>query len=237
MSIFSPKKDEALNADVAGQMLQNIFDECEVEPNTVPLDDLQSYSNYRKDRFFMQKVILVIIMLLFLALPLMFFGPKIDVIEQTSQAPTPTYSLDVSSLLPITSVKATVNGQNVPVYEKDKRVYSVEPEVSGEMTITVTCVNNQYVSTKVNVSTIDREVPQVVNDKVKDGLVYIYLKDAGSGIDYKSITARDMNQNSVELVKYDADEGWIAFDYPVKSINISIPDKSENILQLALTIK
>ncbi|MDY5607379.1 MAG: hypothetical protein SPF55_05870, partial [Lentihominibacter sp.] len=63
------KNKEELNSDVADQMLQNIFNICEVEPNTVPLDNLKSYSNYRKDRFFLQKVILVIVMLLFLALP------------------------------------------------------------------------------------------------------------------------------------------------------------------------
>jgi 2-polyprenyl-3-methyl-5-hydroxy-6-metoxy-1,4-benzoquinol methylase len=80
-------------------------------------------------------------------------------------------------------------------------------------------------------------VPKVVNDVVKDDLIYLYLKDEGSGVDYKKITAQDMNQNSIEPVKYDADEDWVAFRYPEKSINISIPDKSDNVLQLALTIK
>ena len=105
---------------------------------------------------------MVVILLLFLAIPFLFIGPKIQVIEQTAQTPTPTYRLDVDSLLPITSVKATVNGENVPVYEKDKLVYSIEPEISGKMEITVTSVNHQYSATTVNVEAIDREVPKVI---------------------------------------------------------------------------
>ena len=231
------KKEDELSTDVAGQMLQNIFDVCEVEPNTVPLDDLQSYSNYRKDRFFLQKVILVVIMLLFLAIPFMFIGPKIGMLEQVTAAPHPTYHLDVDSLLPVTSVKATVDGVDVPVYEKQKKVYSIEPEISGTMTVTVTCVNNQWETTEVQVSTIDREVPEVTNDQVKDGYVYIYLKDEGSGVDWAKIYAQNANGDTFKPEKYDAKAGWIAFKYPEKSINIFITDKSENVLQLALTIK
>ncbi|MCQ2546293.1 MAG: hypothetical protein MJ161_01940 [Clostridia bacterium] len=235
--LFNKKKQEELNADVAGQMLQNIFDVCEVEPNTVPLDDLQSYSNYRKDRFFLQKVILVVVMLLFLAIPLMFLGPKIAVLEQVTQAPHPTFHLDVDSVLPVTSVKANVDGQDVPVYEKHKKVYSIEPDISGTMTVTVTCVNNQYETAQVQVSTIDRDVPKVVSDEAKDGMIYIYLKDEGSGIAWSKIYAQKSDGSTFKPAKYDANKGWIAFPYPKESINIFVPDKSENVLQLALTIK
>lgn len=231
------RKEEELNTEVASQMLQNIFDVCEVEPNTVPLNDLESYSNYRKDRFFTQKVLLIVIMLLFCAIPLMFIGPKIGVIEQTSTAPHPAYHLDVDSVLPVTSVKAQVNGQDVPVYEKQKKVYSIEPDVSGLMTVTVTCVNNQWTTTEVEVSTIDREVPEVVSDELSDGFVYLHLKDEGSGIDYKKIYAQNAEGESFKPDKYNEEAGWIAFKYPESSINIFISDKAENVLQLALTIK
>lgn len=237
MSLFKKKEKDALDAAVAGQMLQNIFDVCEVEPNTVPLDELESYSNYRKDRFFLQKVILVIIMLLFLAIPFLFMGPSIGVLEQETPAPHPTFHLDVDSVLPITSVKATIDGQNVPVYEKEKKVFSIEPEIGGEMLVTVTCVNNQYTTDTIHVSTIDREVPQVVKDSVRDGYIYIYVKDEGSGIDYGKIYAQNSDGDKFKPDKIDKKEGYIAFKYPKSSINIFIPDKSENQLQLALTLK
>lgn len=235
--LFNRKKHEELNADVAGQMLQNIFDVCEVEPNTVPLDDLQSYSNYRKDRFFLQKVVLVIVMLLFLAIPLMFVAPKITVLEQVTQAPHPAYNLNVDSVLPITSVRASVNGQDVPVYEKQEKVYSIEPDISGTMVVTVKCVNNQYAMQQIEVSTIDRDVPNVVSDETKNGMIYIYLEDEGSGVAWQKIYAKKSDGTEFKPDKYDADAGWIAFKYPKESINIFVPDKSENILQLALTIK
>lgn len=233
---FKTTKEE-LSSDVADQMLKNIFDVCEVEPNTVPLDDLKSYSNYRKDRFFLQKVILVIIMLLFLALPAMFIAPKIQVLEQVTEAPHPAYHLGVDSILPITSVTATVDGVNVPVYEKQKKVYSIEPEISGTMTVTVTCVNNQWTSRQIQVSTIDRDVPEVVEDRLEGDFVYLYLKDEGSGVAWSKIYATGTDGETIKPEKYNAKEGWIAIRYPSSSINIFIPDKSENVLQLALTIK
>ena len=231
------KNKEELNSDVADQMLQNIFNICEVEPNTVPLDNLKSYSNYRKDRFFLQKVILVIVMLLFLALPLMFIGPKIQVLEQVTQEPHQSYHLGVDSILPITSVTATVDGVNVPVYETQKKVYSIEPEISGTMTVTVKCVNNQWTTRQIQVSTIDREVPVVTDDSLRGDYVYLYLKDEGSGVAWDKIYAQSSQGETFKPDKYDAKAGWIAFRYPDSSINVFIPDKSENVLQLALTIK
>ncbi|MDD6190094.1 MAG: hypothetical protein PUB75_00690 [Firmicutes bacterium] len=234
--IFNRKKDE-LNVEVADQMLQNIFDVCEVEPNTVPLNDLQSYSNYRKDRFFLQKVILVIVMLLFLALPLFFFGPKISVLEQSSDSPHPTYHLGVDSIMPVTSVKATIDGKNVPVYEKQKKVYSIEPDTGGEMTVTVSCLNNQSTTETITVSAIDRDVPKVTSDSIRDNLVYLSLEDEGSGIAWDKIYIMKSDGSKYEPTEYNAEEGWVSLEYPNESVNIFIPDNADNVLQLALTIK
>ncbi len=52
------------------------------------------------------------------------------------------------------------------------------------MTITVNWCEQLPVTDTIHVSTIDRDVPEVVSDYVKGGYVYIYLKDEGSGIDY-----------------------------------------------------
>ena len=75
---FKKPKGPVLDESLASQMLENIFDACEVEPNTVPLSVLTSYSNYRRERFLLQKVLLVIILLFFCLAPLMFIAPDID---------------------------------------------------------------------------------------------------------------------------------------------------------------
>ena len=68
----SKKKQPALDDETAALMLGNIFNACEKEPNTVPLSVLTSYSNYRRERFLLQKVILLIVFLLFCTLPFWF---------------------------------------------------------------------------------------------------------------------------------------------------------------------
>ena len=60
-----PKMDAAS----ATRILENVFDECEMKPNSVPIEALSAYSSYRKERFALQKTIIVIAMILFLLLP------------------------------------------------------------------------------------------------------------------------------------------------------------------------
>ena len=64
------EKDPKLDALAATKLLENVFEECNVEPNTVPMEALSAYSGYRKERFFLQRLILVIAIVLFMLLPL-----------------------------------------------------------------------------------------------------------------------------------------------------------------------
>ena len=73
---FHSKKDMQLDPQVASQMLSNIFDACDIEQNSVPLEVLTSYSNYRKERYTFQKFTIAIIMILFFLLPILFEAPK-----------------------------------------------------------------------------------------------------------------------------------------------------------------
>ncbi len=237
MKFFKKHKEEKLHSDVADQMLKSVFDACEIEPNTVPLDDLVSYSNYRKDRFLLQKIILIVIMLLFLTIPFFFVAPKITSFEQQSggTGSEPTYDMYVDSFFVITSVTATIDGKNVPVYEKQKHSYSIEPTEGGTMEIVVNCLNQQYISKTVEVSSVDRTVPEIVSDTVKDDYVYIYLKDEDSGLDFDKIYAKDTAGSTIEPAKINEENNYIAFDYPTPSLTVFIPDKAGNVLQLAIT--
>ena len=49
MSLFRKKLEEPqLNMESASRVLENVFIENKVEPNSVPLEVLTSYSNYRR---------------------------------------------------------------------------------------------------------------------------------------------------------------------------------------------
>ena len=226
-------ENEAITTDVAAQMLQNIFDACDVEPNTISLEDLVSYSNYRRDRYKVRKILVIVIMVLFLLLPFMFISPKITGIAQTQDV-SPTFKMSVESILPIKSVTATIDGENVPVYETQTRQYSIEPGKEGTMTVTVKLINGQYVTKKVKVTNVDIEAPSVASHSRSGSYIYIYLEDDISGVDWDSIKALDASGKEVKPAKIDSDAGYVAFNYPTSAENIYISDKAGNQLQLLL---
>lgn len=228
-------KTNMLNPELADQMLFNIFDICEVEPNTVPLVELESYSNYRKDKYIVRRIMLVVIMFIFLLIPLLFMAPEIMSLKQADET-SPTYNLSVESLLPLTSVSAVIDGKKVPVYEKGNGMYTIEPDCTGDMLVTVKCVNKQYVQKKIKVENIDKEAPVVKLSNEKDGSIYIYLKDKGTGVDYNKIYALSESGNTIKPTSHDSSKGLVVFKRPSSSINIYIPDKAGNTLQLLLTV-
>ena len=231
----------ALDEQFAKQMLENIFEACDMEPNTIPLEVLSSYSNYRRERFALQKLILIVMMVLFLLLPVLFIAPKVTIQETSTGTSTdPIYELNVSSVFPpVSRVTATIDGRNVPVYETGTRQYSIEPTVNGSMTITVVLSNRQYVTEQVEVTGIDRTAPVLVSNEMRNGQLLLYLQDeeGGSGIDYENIYAADGTGNQLRPVSWDEETGCVVFDYPAASLNIFVPDHAGNTLQLILTLK
>lgn len=111
MILFKKKTAPALSEALADRMLENIFDACQAEPNTIPLKTLISYTRYRRERFSFQKILLVVILLLFCLLPLLFLYPGVSLQLQPTDTPwLPTYRIDVDTLLPVSSVYAEVDG-------------------------------------------------------------------------------------------------------------------------------
>lgn len=240
MLIDKFKKDNipVLDEKTAGQMLQNIFDACEVEPNSVPLSVLTSYSNYRRERFLLQRLLLGIIMLCFCLVPLLFITPDMQLnLQDSGVKGKPSYVLAVNSLIPISRITATVDGRYVPVYEIGNKTYSVEPVSNGTMIVTVTLKNHQFSSESFNVTGVDTSSPVVLSDRLAGGQVYLYMSDLDSGIDYEGISATDIDGKEVLPVFYDESQNYVVFDYPEKSLNIYIPDKVGNTLHLILTVR
>ena len=215
----------ALDDQIAKQMLENIFEACDMESNTIPL----------------QRLVLVVIMVLFFLLPVLFIAPKLSIQElPTAVSADPVYELRVTSAFPpVSRVTATIDGRNIPVYETGTRQYSIEPTMNGTMTITVVLSNHQYAVETVEVSGIDRTSPVLVSNELKDGQLLLYLQDeeGGSGIDYEHIYAADGTGEQLRPISWDEETGCVVFDYPAASLNIFVPDYAGNTLQLILTLK
>lgn len=233
-----PNNEPQLDMTNASKILENVFKENHVEPNSIPLELLTSYSNYRKERFFLQRMLLVVIMFLFCMVPFLFIPSSFSITENPkNETGFPTYTLNVSSKLPVRRVSATINGKVLPVAETDTRTYCISPTVNGKMTVTVTLINNQLSTKTINVTTRDSQAPVLLSSNTDNSRVYLYLTDADSGIDYDNIVAVDLNGKTISPISIDRTTGCVAFPYPDTLENIYIPDFAGNKLQLVVRIK
>lgn len=240
MAIFQKTNDQQpqLQLEDASKILENVFKENQVEPNTIPLEVLTAYSNYRKERFSLQRLIIVIIMVLFLMLPLLFVPSTFTI--QPNMAPdttNPTFTLKVTSNMLVKRITAIIDGRNVPIYEQDSHVYSIEPAVNGKMKVTVTLMNNQTATEYVDVQHVDLDAPVILSNTYDDDYVYLYLSDVGSGVDYENIMAVNSAGETIKPVSYEEASGCVTFSYPKDTLNISIPDFAHNKLQLIISLK
>lgn len=235
---FSKKNQvPELDQDLASQMLLNVFEACQTEPSSIPLDVLISYSNYRKERFAFQKYVVIAILILFALIPFLFIYPAFTVTLATMNSTyPPVYSFALDTPFPIKSVVAELNGKPVSVSQTKSRTFSIEPTENGIMQISVTLINNQVHTETINVDTIDTKRPVYKSSSRKGQWVYLYVSDDTSGIDYEHITANDADGNSVKPYSYDEKNDCIIFLYQQTDLDVYIPDKAGNTLHLILNI-
>lgn len=234
---FKKTPEPTLDPEIANEMLLNIFEQCNKEPNTTPIEVLTSYGNYRRERYMLQKRATLVILVLFFTLPLLFILPAFTLtLNSNSEPGSPVYNVNVKSFLPITRVTAIIDGHNTAVYETGNGSYSIEPARNGSMTVTVTLANCQYSTQDVEVSNVDRDPPRLLSNKQQKRHVYLYVEDENAGIDYEEVYAMETDGERIEPLSYDEETGCIEFTFPESSMNVYIPDKAGNRLQLIISI-
>lgn len=227
-----------LDLETASRILEHAFEANQMETNTIPLDVLVSYSNYRRERFTLQRTVLVVVMALFLLLPLLFIPSSFTIRRQeTDNGYNPVYRLEVDSLMLVERVSASIDGYNIPVYETDSHVYSIEPSRNGQMSVTVTLVNRQTRTESIEVSGVDREVPSVTSCSREDDRIFLYVSDWDSGVDFPAIQAIDLNGSAVAPASTDPATGCVIFTDVTDTLNVFVPDMAGNKLQLILSIR
>ena len=175
-------------------------------------------------------------MYLFLLLPLLFIAPKLSVTpREDAAAGHPVYDLTVSTKVPIRQVRASIDGRTVPVTEAGDRVYRVQPERNGELTLTATLVNRQTAVETVTVSGADNQPPTLVSTENGIGVLILTLSDDLSGVDYGgvTVTAPDGTVSGPESV--DPDKGKVVVPYPETYVDVSVSDNAGNARTLRLS--
>ena len=220
------------------EILDYVYKTCGRKPNTIPLEALSAYTVYRKQRFRLQKAVLIIALIAFLMMPLLFILPKFEVSAiPLGNRGLPVYTIDITPGLPVNRVLADVNGKSLPVYEADAFKYTVEPISNGIMTLMVELINRQKVSEEIEVTDVDASGPQLADSRIEDDQVVLVLEDQGIGIDYNEIYAVDEKGNRHEPISIDKSTGEVVFSFPESAWDVYIPDHVGNQLHLAFSFE
>lgn len=205
-------------------LLSELLDSLGLPDNSIPLEYIQEYDIYRGRRTSTMRWIIAIAALVLIAVPLLFLNPDVKVEKsQSSNKYTglPSYSLEVSSMMPVRSVVATVTNkegsQAVPVMQENENTYTLLPRTDGKMTVTVKTAGRGIRKSSVKVRSFDTWPPVLVSTSSKDGHLILHLSDKGSGVDFSRITAEDEEGNKVDVLSSDSENNTVTFDYPEKS--------------------
>jgi len=222
---------KALSPAAAHQILSNVFRACGTEPNSVPLSSIFEYSNYRKQRFALQRTAIYAVLAVFLLLPVLFIT---GTIIWTLNQPGSTYTIAADSIIPADSVNATIDGHSVAATLQEDGTYLLTPTRNGTMTITITLKNRQEITAEVPVSSVDDAMPVLDGITYDTAFICLSVSDAGSGLNPDKISVTNTDGTPYEGWEFDAVNGVLRIPYPTDSIIVCVPDMNGNILRLQL---
>lgn len=227
-----------ISTDAADKLLANVFDACEIEPSKVPLRKLANYSMYRRERYSFQKCLLILVLLVFVALPLLFIPPVIAVnTTENENGNTDKFVVRVDSwLIPVRTVTAALNGRPISVYETDSRTYTVIPTENGILEVRVVLANGQYNLSSTEITNVDTTRPEFVSSSREGDDLVLNVFERGSGLDEAAISAVTVSGKKVYPRFVDSENQRIYFNFPTEGMQITVPDKNGNKLELVISV-
>ena len=228
------KKDPEIRLDpaVADQMLSNIFDMCDYEGNTVPLKVISSCKNYRKERNYLQRGIVTVILVLLLLLPILFVTPNISVEHVGEYQDRPAIWISYHSLLPVQQVNAYCGDHRVPVQETQRGRFLIFPDHNGELSAEITLLNGQTGRTVISVTNADLQAPKLLKSERKNGQLTIYLADDSGTLDFENCYGKNLQGEKIDPVSWSEEDMSVTFRYLEKTLNIFVQDPQGNVLQM-----
>lgn len=235
--MMAKQKQMNLTEETAAQMLENIFRSCKKTANTVPLKTLRAYSNYRKERFSLQRTAIIVILTLFAMLPLLFIPGDFSVtMEYTQGSMNPRYVIRPSAWLPVRQFSARIDGEAQPIYENENGEYIIQPNREGQMTVSLTLINWQITEKTLSVTGVDYAKPRKTDEKITAGKILFFFEDEGSGINGSSISVTGQNGESLPY-QFVTDSQCLIIPDTKEPLTIDVPDKCGNVLQIDVVVQ
>ena len=223
----------------AERLLEYIFMEEDWEPNSLPLETLVEYNEYRIHRYSLRKYLIALVILAFVSAPLLLIEPKIELkLDRTATfLGLMTYRFTNDSIIPVDTAVAQVDGKEVPVLQDGEKSYYILPTTNGKLTVTVRFLNHRSATDTVTVSGLDREVPKIISSRIFDGKLHLTIKDGGSGVYWQKIYATDPQGRHIEPDSFNGILSEVIFDFSYTGLNVFIPDRSGNVLHAQINHK
>ncbi|MBQ7678188.1 MAG: hypothetical protein IJT32_08135 [Lachnospiraceae bacterium] len=220
----------------AKRLLEFIFFEEGQKENSIPLETLIEYNMYRQRRYGLQKFVAIGIIAAVVATPVLFLKPAMTVEpnHDVFLRGRIRYDVTIDSSVPVDTVTATVGGTQTPVYQSGRNTFYILPTKNGTLSVTAKFYNFQTTTAEATVTDVDRSVPVLKDNFVKEGKVILYVDDEGSSVDYQKIFALDAGNNRVDPISTMAIIGEVIFPYPDTFLNVYIPDRAGNVLHLVI---
>ncbi len=165
-------------------------------------------------------------------------APSIEASEpDTKDYQNAEVSFKVSSLIPLKSVTATIEGQEVPL-EKTGSSYKCSLTNNGNLTVTAVAINSMTKSTNIQINLLDEANPVIDEDSVVLGAGYLEFEvsDTQSGIDWDSIYAVDSLGNNLKPTDVNKTTGKVTFSMAADSITVYVSDLAKNQAQANFSI-
>lgn len=222
-------RQKALSQTAAHQILSNVFHQCDMESNSVPLESIMDYSNYRRQRSLFEQSIIYFVLILFMLLPILFITGTLVWSFDSSGA---TYTFSADSPIPAESISASMGNHAVPASLLDDGSFLLSPNRNGEMHVTITLKNQQELSATINVTDVDDVLPAFSGLHLENGFFYLSVSDEGSGINADKITVADETGIPVQGWRFDAESSRVIIPYTESTILVNVPDMNNNVLRL-----
>ncbi len=168
---------------------------------------------------------------------LVIAAPDIQVNDpDTKDYRTASLQFTVKSLLPLKSVTANIEGQEVELTKSGDSYAADNITSNGTMSITVKSLNGMTDSAHVQINLLDDVAPVIDEDTVVMGAGYIEfdVSDAQSGLDFDSIYAIDINSDINEHItptdvqKIDDKSGHFTFPMKSDTLQVYVNDIANN---------
>lgn len=233
-----PEHSPVLTPEESEQLLGSVLKELDITPVT-DIRKRHYYFQLLRKQILKGTAVVCGVLLLGVLAPGTVAPAPISSVEAapSGDASSAQITFQVSSLIPVQSITATLDDSSVAVEENGFQSYFVNVNENGYLLLEVYSATGMRSSHGMNIDCIDEQAPHVTRHFDVGDKIYIYLSDGdGTGVDYSAVRAGAPGASRYSApLYYNERRGYVVYPYPESELYITIPDKQGNILTILLS--